>query len=70
MSALKLIQGKQQAISLHEQIAQQMVRLAESNKRYCLDLIMGLEAEERLFFLNAYMVALSSLPAAAQVAAA
>ena len=70
MSTLQLIKGKQQEISLHEKIAQLMARLTEHNKKHCLELIMALEAEERLLFLNAYMGAVMNLTADAAVAAA
>ncbi|MBP9540782.1 MAG: hypothetical protein KBE67_07250 [Vitreoscilla sp.] len=70
MSTLQLIKGKQQEISLHEKIAHLMGRLTEHNKKQCLEMIMVLEAEERLLFLNAYMGAVMNLPADAAVAAA
>ena len=70
MGTLQLIRGKQQEISLHEKIAQQLARLSEHNKKQCLEMIMALEAEERLLFLNAFMTAVSALPATAAVAAA
>ena len=69
MSTLQLIKGKQQEISLHEKIAQLIGRLSEHNKKYCLELIMALEAEERVLFLNAFMVAVAALPDAAAAAA-
>ena len=70
MGTLQLIKGKQQEISLHEKIAQQLARLSEHNKKQCLELIMALEAEERLLFLNAFMTAVAALPTTAAVAAA
>ena len=69
MSTLQLIKGKQQEISLHEKIAQLIARLSEHNKKHCLELIMALEAEERVLFLNAFMMAVATLPDAAAAAA-
>ena len=70
MSTLQLIKGKQQEISLHEKIAHLLGRLTKKKKKQCLEMIMVLEAEERLLFLNAYMGAVMNLPADAAVAAA
>ncbi|UOO89831.1 hypothetical protein LVJ82_02240 [Vitreoscilla massiliensis] len=69
MSTLQLIKGKQQEISLHEKIAQLIARLSEHNKKHCLELIMALEAEERVLFLNAFMMAVTTLPDTAAAAA-
>lgn len=62
MNSLRLIQGNKNGISLHEQIKQQLSSLREHNKKYCLELIMNLDPEERLLFLNAYVVAVATLP--------
>lgn len=61
MKHLQLIQGKQTEISLQELIYKQIKRLTESNKKYCLELIMSLEADERIIFLNAFMVAMNNI---------
>ena len=60
MGTLQLIKGKQQEISLHEKSVQQLARLSEHNKKQCLELIMALEAEERKWFLNAFMTAVAA----------
>ncbi|UOO91676.1 hypothetical protein [Vitreoscilla stercoraria] len=61
MNHLQLIQGKQAELSLQEIIYKQIKRLNEGNKKYCLELIMLLEADERIIFLNAFMVAMNHL---------
>ena len=62
MNNLRIVAGKQKEMSLHERIAQQLSRLSEGNKKYCLELIMSLHADERMLFLNAFMVAVAKLP--------
>lgn len=61
MNHLQLIQGKQTEISLQELIYKQIKRLTDSNKKYCLELIMLLEADERIIFLNAFMAAMNKI---------
>ena len=65
MNMLNLIKGKKSDLSLHEKVAKHILNLSEKNKTLCLELIMQMQAEERLLFLNAYVNAVATLKEAA-----
>ena len=41
--------------AIESQIEMELLFLSESNQAMCLELIMGLEAEDRLVYLNQFM---------------
>ena len=68
MRHLRIIPGKTSGLSTPEQIGQTMAQLNHDNKTACLELIMQLELEQQILYLNRYLKLVALLPETAQVA--
>ena len=68
MRHLRIIPGKTSGLSTPEQIGQTMAQLNHDNKTACLELIMQLELEQQILYLNRYLKLVALLPETAQAA--
>ena len=64
MRHLRIFEGKKPGLSTTEHIATLMAQLNHDNKNTCLELIMQLEPEQRILFLNHYLKLIALLPEA------
>ena len=68
MRHLRIIPGKTSGLSTPEQIGQTMAQLNHDNKTACIVLIMQLELEQQILYLNRYLKLVALLPETAQAA--
>ena len=68
MRHLRIIPGKTSGLSTPEQIGQTMAQLNHDNKTACIELIMQLELEQQILYLNRYLKLVALLPETAQAA--